>query len=92
MSGHDPRWKTRDGRVISVKDMETSHVQRALAMLKRKGFVGPSTVLAYLSGPVPQGEHAQDAFNAEFAEITTRPMNPFVDIFENELKRRGVAQ
>lgn len=92
MTSETSQWTTRDGRVIDVKDMETSHVQRALAMLKRKGCVGPSTVLAYLSGPRPQGEFAQDAFNEEIDEIATRRIHPFVDIFEAELERRGVKQ
>lgn len=89
---NEAQWRTRDGRIIAVRDMDTNHIQNTLAMLRRKGFVGPRTVLAYLSGPRPSGDGAQDAFNEELAEIATRPINPFVDIFEAELERRGAKQ
>jgi hypothetical protein len=30
-------WNTRDGRVINIKDMETSHLKNTVKMLERKG-------------------------------------------------------
>jgi hypothetical protein len=30
-------WNTRDGRVINIKDMETSHLKSTVKMLERKG-------------------------------------------------------
>lgn len=81
-------WTRRDGSKVAVADMSTPHIENALAMLKRKGAIGPSTLQFYLGCADPIGEAAQDAFNAEFADIASRRVSEFVDIFEAELKRR----
>lgn len=84
-----PVWTCRDGRRIRIKEMETSHVRNALAMLKRKGAIGLNTVRPYLVGPGPSGEGAQMTFEAEFDELLKHPITKFVDIFEAELTSRG---
>jgi hypothetical protein len=84
-------WTRKDGSQIAVAEMATDHIRNALAMLKRKGAVSPSTRRFYLECPGPVGEAAQDAFDAEFADITSRPTSEFVDIFEAELKRREAS-
>ena len=33
------QWACKDGRVIDIEDMETSHLQNTINMLRRKGFV-----------------------------------------------------
>lgn len=81
-------WVTREGDEIPVKEMRTGHIRNALAMLKRAGVIGPSTLSFYLNTPGPQGDMACDAFDAELREVFDSPVNPFVDIFENELKLR----
>ena len=30
------RWKTRDGRILNINDMETSHIKNCMKMLERK--------------------------------------------------------
>lgn len=42
MTKKAPTWKMRDGTVIKVSEMEISHVQNTVAMLKRKGLLDPS--------------------------------------------------
>ena len=82
------RWKKKNGEMIEVSEMETSHIQNALAMLERKGFVGPSEVNFYLTCRPPNGEYAQMAFEQEMDQVFNAPVSKFVDIFKDELKTR----
>lgn len=83
------KWNCKDGREIEVAEMATSHIENALAMLKSKGCVGPSTVSFYLNGPMPRGDFATEAYLEEFDRVLESPVSSFVDIFEAELKRRS---
>ena len=84
-------WRTKDGRYIDPHNMTTSHIKNTLAMLKYHGFVGPSTVSFYLSGPMPHGEMAMDAYEQEFDHVLDAPVSKFVDVFEAILKEREDA-
>ena len=81
-------WTTREGEKIPIECMETSHIQNALAMLRRKGFVSPSAVDSYMCGSMPRGEMAQDAFWNEFDALLDKPVSEAIDWFEEELGRR----
>ena len=83
-----PLWTTKDGHHINPQDMTTSHIENALAMLKRHGVVGPSTVSFYLSGPMPRGEMALEAYFQEFNAVLNAPVSEFVDVFEAILRER----
>jgi hypothetical protein len=84
-----PTWRTRAGRELAVADMDTAHIERALAMLKRKGCIGPRTLRPYLHlNPDQMGEFAYEAAIEEFDALLKRPVSPFVDIFEQELRAR----
>lgn len=83
-------WTTKDGRKLPVKDMETGHIQNALAMLKRKGFVSVKTLNIYLRGPEPRGDGAQMAFETEFNYVADH-VHPFIDAFEEELENRKLV-
>lgn len=82
-------WVTEDGTEIKVKDMDTEHIANALAMLKRRGFVGPSTLRFYLTTLGPNGTHAQDEFEREMDQAFDAPVSSFIDFFEEELKNRA---
>jgi hypothetical protein len=79
-----PVWKCRDGRRLPVPTMETSHIERTLAMLKRKGYVSPGEFCNMVSY-TPQGDNAFDAWEAE---ITNAKITSFLDIFAKELQTR----
>ena len=84
----EPVWTTKDGKCIPVSDMTTSHIENALAMLKRNGVVSPSTLEFYTTCEGPNGEMAQVAFENECRMVFSAPVHPAVDWFENELKKR----
>lgn len=85
------KWKTKDGKKIAIKDMETSHIQNALNLLKRKGFISRKTLRFYLSTPGPNGDMAQWAFEQELDDVISSPVSSFIDLFERELSKRGVT-
>lgn len=81
-------WTTKDGKKIRVSDMETSHIENALRMLRRKGCISPRIIDSYL-GSEPNGDAALDAYHAELSEIMSHPTSEFIDYFEEELKLRA---
>lgn len=81
-------WKCRDGRQLPVKDMSTDHVQKTLAMLRRKGFLDPKEAAHCLTNP-PSGDHAYDVWEQE---MMTLRVNRFVGIFEAELASRSAQK
>jgi len=84
------KWKTKDGQLLEVGEMETSHIENSLVMLKDKGFIATSTLNFYLTCSTPNGDKAVDCFEAEFEEIINAPISSFIDLFKAELvKRKG---
>lgn len=83
-------WRSHDGRAVKIKEMNEHHLRNALAMLRRKGFIGPKTLAAYLHGPMPRGEMAQQAFSEELDEVLNAKVNPYIDLLEAEMARRGL--
>lgn len=85
------KWKCKDGRELDIKDMETSHLKNAVAMLRRKGVVTPDeyfSCLAYAcSGDTPDGA-------AMAAEAEADGMKPWADleVMEHELSSRANAK
>jgi hypothetical protein len=62
--------------------MKTVYIQKALAMLRSKGFIDPSEFR--IGGP-PQGEHARDVWEDRLLDVR---FSRFIGIFERELERR----
>ena len=82
------KWKTKDGKEIAVEDMETSHIENALALLEREGFIGEETLNFYLSTSGPSGDIAQYYFEQEQDQVFRSPISSFIDLFEKELMKR----
>lgn len=87
----DRVWTQRDGTPIAVNDMTDTHLLASARMLRRKGFIGPRTLAAYL-GPGPSADMASLAFEQEQRQVFDAPVSPFVDFFEDEIKRRGLPR
>ncbi len=79
-----PVWTCRDGRQIAVAEMAASHIENALAMLERKGFISPAAAARQLCNP-PTGDGARDAWESE---MDTLRVSRFVDVFRHELATR----
>jgi hypothetical protein len=81
-------WKMKNGEWIKISDMTTSHIEACLSMLKRKGYIGHSTLTFYLSCQEPNGDGAQVAFDQEFDAVCNAKTHPAYDALEAELKFR----
>lgn len=84
-------WTCQDGRKIPVSEMETSHVQNSLRMLRRKGFISTRTLEAYMCTP-DLADGAMMCFEQEQDRAFRAPVSDFVDIFASELERRGAKE
>lgn len=84
------KWKTKDGREIEISEMADSHLLNTYKMLRRKGFISPKTFRFYLTCAGPNGEMAQDAFDQELDRVLDSPVSEFIDLFEEEIRRRGL--
>jgi hypothetical protein len=91
MSNTQPTWKTKDGRVIPVKEMTTMHIQNTIAFLEKKH--DERILNAVMCMPDFQGEMAQMTADAEFNRILNSEPEDlwpiYTDLIE-ELRRRGV--
>lgn len=79
-------WKTRDGRVIPIEEMENSHLLNSIRMMIRNGW--GSTNPLDMGGP-PNGEHAQDSFWQEF-ENACENYSPVLEALIDEAKKRNL--
>jgi hypothetical protein len=82
-------WKTKKGENILISQMATSHIKNVLKMLKDKGYIGVSTLSFYLTCRPPTAEYALEAFEQEFDRVIEAPTTVYIDLFEEELKKRG---
>jgi hypothetical protein len=82
-------WLQRDGAPILISEMGDGHLLRAAAMMRRKGFIGLRELAAFFSHR-PNGEMALLAFEAEMDDAFSRPAHPYVDLLNDEIKKRGL--
>lgn len=80
-------WKTKDGTVLNIRDMETSHIINCINMLRRTIASRPDE---YAWGE-PEGEMAQDCFNSEVRrnDHIENQMRQQINIFKKELESRA---
>ena len=83
------RWKTSDGEEIPLSVMTTDHIKNCISYLKNKGFISPSTLSFYLTCEGPSGDMAQFVFEQECDAIFDASVHPWLDYFQEELKRRN---
>lgn len=82
------QWRMKNGEWIDISDMSTPHIRACLDLLKRRGYVGASTVVFYVSCPEPSGDMASLEFDRECEEVFNAKIHPCYDELEAELKRR----
>lgn len=87
---HTKLWTTKAGQKIRVCDMTTEHLLHTVRMMERNTeYALRRKVMSF--GPPPNGEHAQDAYNeeiADMAEWTTGDLWPIYDDMVDELYER----
>lgn len=79
MSVIDVLWRQKDGTLIAVSEMDTSHVENALAMMERK--------LSMLVGDHPH----RMTFIAEKMQQVVQQTEWWIITFKAELERRNTA-
>ena len=82
------QWRMKNGEWVEIANMSDHHIEACLALLKRKGYIGASTLAFYLSCPEPNGDMASLEFDRECDEIFNAKVHPCYDELEAELKRR----
>ena len=84
------KWKCGDGSEVEIGEMSTAHLENAIAMLKRKGFVSLDVFFscgAYaFSADTPDGAAA--CAEAEFDRMTPSKL---LGCLEGELNKRKGA-
>lgn len=83
-------WTCKDGRKIKIKDLTISHIKNIIKFLKKRGFITPSILEFYLTCSRPNGEMAQLEFERECNAVFSSPITDWIEILENELKRREI--
>jgi len=88
-------WRTKDGTVIRVKDMDDDHLRNTIRMLQKNALAKRELhTLSYLVGPYPQGEMAQVAFDSEFDQLLDSSWMEFVpevyNLMLEEARVRGI--
>lgn len=82
-------WKTKDGRIIDIKDMTDSHLKNTISMLRRNGFITNNDFLDMLGFAFSlNGEMAQDAAESEIANAK---ISTILEVMETELNKRCLA-
>ena len=72
------KWKTKDGRILDIKDMDDDHLMNAARLLLRKAASSyRETLLPYFSGQ-PNGDGAQMAYEAELDTLTEESLDLFL--------------
>lgn len=80
------KWETIKGDVLLIKDMETSHIKNCIRMLKEKTIPYNEEVVESIASSGVYG-YAYALMEAE--EIIDRSKK-YIEVFNEELKRRGV--
>lgn len=87
-------WRTRDGRLIPLRELDDKHLNNIIAMLDREYKV--SKLAFYMYGPLPNGEMAQMALEQEMdralADVPLKAhlLLPRMATLKMELERRKV--
>ncbi len=84
-------WRKKDGTMISVAKMDTDHIINSLRMLKRNGYSKYyRDTGCFSTADLPDGAAICLERSMELAWIN--PYTPWFEIFENELKSRGLTE
>lgn len=73
-------WKKKDGSVMEITAMTDSHLTNSINMLRRNAQTLLDAEMEFiLSGPMPRGDHAQDAVDGCLRELSDMTPEQFLD-------------
>lgn len=84
-------WTTKDGKILQISQMTKRHIKDCLKMLKNQNKMGLKETISYI---ISSREYEMLSDNAQLAfdhsqEIAFNKLpSKWIDIFEEELKRR----
>lgn len=82
-------WKTRDGRVIPITEMETEHIRNVVEMIRKVGAISVHEAALMFAAPPPHGERAYDAWEEELMNLK---VSRYLDPLLIELRRREIKE
>jgi hypothetical protein len=86
-------WKTKEGKILQICEMETSHILNCLNMLDRNGYMSAKGFISIMNvdyDSMPDG--AQMAFDDVIDEVCEKlPVTVYNYLLE-ELEERGVER
>lgn len=83
-------WICKDGTQVRIEDMSDKHLMNTIRLIERAFTIA---VGRYLVGPAPQGEMAQDAFEAEYDALEEEgpgAVHPQYEVLCDEARERGI--
>jgi hypothetical protein len=90
-------WTQRNGTKIRICDMADDHLLNTIAMLQRNAVrKSAENKQFYMSCPLPNGEHAMDAFESEFDAVLDSEWQDYVHALFRPMvldaERRGLVE
>ena len=82
------KWKTKDGRELDIKNMETSHIKNCIRMVERNLERAVGQGCSFMSGL--QGEMAIDCVEHKISCMESEA-DEIIGEFKKELTTRGIS-
>ncbi|MFA5397711.1 MAG: hypothetical protein WC346_17005 [Methanogenium sp.] len=84
-------WRKKDGTMIPVAQMDTDHIINTLRMLQRNGYSKYNqNTSCFSTADLPDG--AAMCLERSMELAWSNPYTPWFEIFEAELKSRGLTE
>ncbi len=95
MTKDQPTWTTKEGKELLISSMETSHIQRCISMLERKGLNKEKYEVYVRPGEATISDNDYEIEEGVCSGYYTTKFNPYYSQFlalKEELKNRGFSK
>lgn len=83
------KWKTKDGRKISVSELSNQHLSNIVKMIERKNYWHSEKALDCL-GYACSGNHGEMAMDAAMEAFNSSKFSSLTDAIFDEASKRGI--